>query len=107
MSSDTGPNAKKRTRVLDDLEEDLEGYGKREQPPPPVLLPGGYKDEANPFNDAQLSAPFQWKLRNEKLAKEGRQGTLSAEEEAAQREATIVRAIAIPGARSQLKIVFL
>lgn len=91
MSNDTGPNARKRTRVLDDLDEDLEGYGKRDVPPPPVELPGGYKDEANPFGDAQLSAPFQWKLRNQKLAKEGHSTSLTESEEAAQRESTIVR----------------
>lgn len=96
MSNDLGPNAKKRTRVLDDLEDDLEGFGKREVPPPPVVLPGGYKDEANPFNDAQLSTPFQWKLRNQKLGKEGNQGILTKEEEAAQREETMVRTLANP-----------
>lgn len=92
MSDDTGPNGKKRTRVLDDLDGDLEQFGSRAPPQPAVVeLPGGYKDEANPFNDAQLSAPFQWKLRNQKLAKDGIQTASTAEEEAAQRESTMVR----------------
>lgn len=93
MSSETGPNIKKRPRIQDEVDEDLDEFGKKAPPPAPIVLPGGYQDEANPFNDAQLSAPFQWKLRDQKLAKAGIQTARTAEEESIQRESTIVRSV--------------
>jgi len=93
MSAEAGPNVKKRPRVQDDVDEDLDEFGKKVPPPAPIVLPGGYQDKANPFNDAQLSAPFQWKLRDQKLSKAGVQTAKTAEEEAAQRESTMVRVL--------------
>lgn len=93
MASETGTQLKKRPRVLDDFDDELAEFGKRPAPPAPIELPSGYRDEANPFNDAQLSAPFHWKLRAQKKAKAGESSALSAEEEAAQREATLVRSL--------------
>lgn len=95
MAADAGQPFKKRQRIEDDVDEDLEEFGKKAPPPAPISLPGGYEDGENPFNDAQLSAPFQWKLRNSKLAKEGKQAIVSEEEERAQRESTIVRDVFI------------
>jgi hypothetical protein len=89
MSSSTVPNSKKRLRLDDEIDEDLDDFGKKAPPPAPLSLPGGYQDGENPFNDAQLSAPFQWKLRNSKLAKEGKQVVQSEEEERMIRESTI------------------
>jgi hypothetical protein len=89
MASDGSGNLKKRPRVEDDL--DLDDFGRKEPPPAPLALPGGYRDDANPFNDAQLSAPFKWKAKTDKMSKNGAAATMSEDQERAQREETLVR----------------
>lgn len=81
---------KKRPRDFNE-DEELEAFGSRAPPPAPLTLPMGYNDEENPFNDQNLSAPFRWKLKDNKMAKEGLITTVSQEDMQAQREATLVR----------------
>ena len=88
MSTDL--SNKKRQREFDE-DEELEVFGSRPPPPAPLQLPLGYNDEANPFNDQNLSMPFKWKLKENKMAKEGHVAASSEQEIQAQREDTLVR----------------
>jgi hypothetical protein len=55
---------------------DLDAYKKRKrdemsQGPAEPLLIGGYSNESNPFGDSNLSTSFDWKLKKDKMVKQG------------------------------------
>jgi hypothetical protein len=39
--------------------------------PAEPLLIGGYSNESNPFGDSNLSSAFEWKLKKDKMMKQG------------------------------------